>query len=674
MDESTQTLLVSDIKTALRQLDYDVTTRNTYMNTRDRALYGDGLYHDLDIEEWFAEYNYCHRVIDIHAAQLMGRGFSVYSYYNKSDIPDALTVPDPQQLETEQAKAQVENKLKKANADSRKKSIDAIIRDNGGFDVFKRGARQGSAYGNTAYKCWFDTDTNKYIINLIESIHNYRRGWDDTNFRSSDFDSYVYQISVDKAQRMYGDKLPANATFDYSQEGEPFMDAFGGGDTGDPLNQNQTDIRPKETTRPMVTVIDFTGYCSKWGKSGDSVGKVESGDETKFNTLIVGGHIVQTITDEKRIPKYYFIPNRVEPRRAWGRSDLPQSALDINKEIIQLMADQRTWADKNLFKLVMAKGFNASSIPKKKARKSQVVAMSQEQSLEEMHTNPQSLQEWERLVSQRMDAFVRLTGVGHVLFDDPTASSGSNQAMMTSMKGVIDIVEDKQSRWEPALQEMFTDALRISAEFIPEMKPFVTDETDWYINIEWPSVLRREDATYQTMWLNLFHAGVISVDTYHQKIGIPDSTEEMERIKDNMTDYISAAVMGHSLPEIAASTLKKHLGIPAWGYVLPKVQLRGDLAPTEVGNIADKFGWDDGPYGKGIGPQGVEGLMAADNFNNQGFMTDGANGPQPNYMQPKPQQTVDNNTGAAPTSQPGSGATAVSPSGAVAQTQQNAGR
>jgi hypothetical protein len=262
LQEETQIKLVGDIKTALRQLDYDVTIRNEYMNVRDRALYSDGLYHDLEIEDWFAEYNYCHRVIDIHSSQLMGRGFNIFSYYNKEDIPEESAIPDPEQLKLAVGQAETKNKLIKSNADARKRAVDAIIRDNGGYDMFKRGARQGSAYGNTAYKAWFDVNTKKYVINLIEGIHNYRRGWDDTNFRSSDFDSYVYQISVDKANRLYGDKLKDGESFDFSQEGEPFMDAFGGGDTGDPINQNQTDIRPKETTRPMVTVIDFTGYRS----------------------------------------------------------------------------------------------------------------------------------------------------------------------------------------------------------------------------------------------------------------------------------------------------------------------------------------------------------------------------------------------------------------------------
>lgn len=673
--------LISDIKTGLRQLDYDVTVRNDYMNIRDRALYGDGLYHKLDIEGEFASYNYIKRVVDIHSAQLMGRGFNIISYYEKQDIPDATTVQDPQQLETMQNQAEVQNKLAKTNADLRMKAIRAIMRDNGDMDPYKRGARQGSAYGNTAYKAWFDVNTKKYVINLIEGIHNYRRGWADTNFRDSDFDSYVYQISVDKANRLYGDKLKAGEQFEWSQEGEPFMDAFGGGNTGDPLNQNQTDIRPKETTRPMVTVIDFTGYRTGWGKTDAGVlGEVDKGKETKFNALIVGGHIVQTIVDEKRIPKYYFIPNRVEPRRAWGRSDLPTDAIEVNSEIIQLMADQRTWADKNLFRLVMAKGFTPSSIPKKKARKSQVVAMSQEQSLEEMPTNATSLQEWKQLVDQRIDAFVRLTGVGHVLFDDPSVNTSSNQALLTTLKGVVDIVEDKQTRWGPILEQMFTDALATSAEFIPEMRPYVTEDKNWYLICEWPSVLRREDATYQTMWLNLFNAGVISIDTYHQKIGIPDSTEEIERIKDNMKDPTTAAVMAHALGEVAHQTLNKALGIPPWGYVLPKVQLRGDLAPTEVGNMANNFGWDQGPYGPGIGPQGTEGLVAADNYNNQGFTNgnpmDGGSG---NYMKPAPQQanpqmTTDNNTGAAPTSQPGSGATSVSPAGANAQVAQNQGR
>ena len=677
--------LVSDIKTGLRQLDYDVTIRNDYMNTRDRALYGDGLYSGLEIDSWFAEYNYTQRVIDIHTAQLMGRGFNVYSYYEKEDIPEKVpgtpetpegqepdpSLPAPPSLDDVQGQVKAKNKLAKINADLRKKAIDSIIRDNGGMDMFKRGARQGSAYGNTVYKAWFDPKTKKYIINLIESVHNYRRGWADTNFRDSDFDSYVYQISIDKANRLYGDKLKPGESFEWSQEGEPLMDAFGGGNTGDPLNQTQTDIRPKETTRPMVTVIDFTGYRSKWGVEKGNLTEVEAGKESPFSVLIVGDKVVQTITDPKRLPKYYFIPNRVEPRRAWGRSDLPQSALDINREVIQLMADQRTWADKNLFRLIQAKGFTPSSIPRKKPRKTQVVAMSQEQSLEEMPTSQQSLQEWKQLVDQRIDAFVRLTGVGRVLFDDPSVTTNSNQALMTTLKGVVDIVEDKQSRWEPELTRMFTDALYTSAEFLPEMKPFVTEDPGWYLNIEWPSVLRREDATYQTMWLNLFNAGVISIDTYHQKIGIPDSTEEIERIKDNMADVIASAIMGHSLPEVAHQTLNKSLGIPSWGTITPKVQLRGDLAPEEVGNMAANYGWDKGPYGDGVTKVGFNAPTSTmDPTPDATLPMNESYAPAP---MADPQMTSDNNTGMAPTSQPGSGATPVSPEGAIAQQQQQAG-
>ena len=102
-----------------------------------------------------------------------------------------------------------------------------------------------------------------------------------------------------------------------------------------------------------------------------------------------------------------------------------------------------------------------------------------------------------------------------------TINPVSNQALMTTMKGLIDIVEDKQARWTPVLIEMFTEALKLAVYIAPEMKAAI-NEDDWFLKIEWPSVLRREDATYQQMWLNLFNAGVISLETYYEKLGFAE--------------------------------------------------------------------------------------------------------------------------------------------------------
>jgi hypothetical protein len=248
---------------------------------------------------------------------------------------------------------------------------------------------------------------------------------------------------------------------------------------------------------------------------------------------------------------------------------------------------------------------------------------------------------------------------------------------MTTLKGVVDIVESKQKRWEPVLTAMFTDALTLAADFIPGLKEALTDDPSWYFRIEWPSILRREDASYQTMWLNLLNRGAVSVETFMQKVlPVPDTGEEMDRITDEMSDPISSAILANQLGAIAHMTLNKSLGIPPWGYVIPKVNLKGELAPQEVGNMAHNYNWDQGPYGDEIGPAGYDGTRGNDAFLNGNMINDNKPSDIPNYQHPQqanPQLTPDQNQGQT-ASQPGSGAPAVSPAGAVAMNAQNHGR
>ena len=80
--------LVADIKTALREVQQDVNTRNVYMNERDRVVYEDGLFENIDFPDGADKtlYNYLQRAVQIHTSQFMGRGFQLYSTYNKEDL------------------------------------------------------------------------------------------------------------------------------------------------------------------------------------------------------------------------------------------------------------------------------------------------------------------------------------------------------------------------------------------------------------------------------------------------------------------------------------------------------------------------------------------------------------------------------------------------------------
>lgn len=654
MDNELQTDLHSDIMTALRGLEYDVTQRNNYMKTRYDAIYADGLYRTQDIDGWFAEYNLVSRVVDIFTSQLFGREFSMVSDYSKEDLSVYEGDPNQQQL------MQFKNRKLKADADMRMKAARSIIADNGGMTRFEDGGRIGSSMGETVYKLYPDVKAKKVVISLLESPQNYRAGWSDDDFRERDFDAYVMQISVDKANRAYKSKIPAEATFFTSQPGNPLLDYVG---SANPLDSNangipslRTGTNVAQTTRKMVTTVDFVGYLPGWGTKNGKIVKVESGNESRICVYDVGGYIVDEITDEKLIPRYYPIPNRKIPRQAWGASDISDSLIDINKEIIRIMADEMAWADKNLWKILLGKGFTEEQLSKlkNKKRKTKLLAAGLEQSIEEVGTSSQPLSEFEKLINQRLDLFVRIAGVGRVLFDDPTINANSNQALMTTLKGVVDIITTKQKVWEAALVEMFTDAMYMAASFIPELKEVLADDPNWSFRVEWPSVFHREDQTFQTGLINRLNAKSISLETFLQKADGGDSSEELDRIRDNYKDPVTAAIMGGVTAELAQQVVTPAPQGPPPPDVKYNVSVKADATADPVAN-ADLIRVVDPQLPDTGAPSGAE----------QGVSL------SPDQLA-NPQLTTDQNTGQS-ASQPGSGAPAVSSEGAVAQAAQNRG-
>jgi hypothetical protein len=685
--------LISDINSALSQVEADVTARNSYINERDRIIYEDALFDSIDFPDGTDKtmYNYCARVVDIHTSQLMGRGFQVYSSYNKQDA-DEIAEPETPELpegmeemapqpEKEKELIELQNKKLQRNADTRKRLIDAMIRDNGGMELFKHGARLGSAYGITVYKTWLDPKQKKINIRLLETPQNYYPIWADSDFRQREADAYVYQISKATAYKQYGSKLPDGGIFATTKDGSP----LGDGRTSDPVNTlvngNSGSTYEDETTkRRMVTVIDFTGILPGWSVKGKELIEVKAGEEKPFSALIVGGHVCQVITNPDYLPRFWYVPNVKEPRRAYGKSDLNDSAIEINRTLVETMSTWATIFQKEAGTVWKAKGFTAANIPKRKRKGATFIPMDYTQDIEPL-TNPAGAitQQSEQLINELKDSFVRVTGIGRVMFDDPTINPTSNQALMTTLKGVIDIVEDKQSRWDPVIVEMFTDALELAAKLDPSIKEFVQGDEGWYLYVKWPSVLRREDATYQTMYLNRFNNNTLSLGSYLEAMGTEDVTEEIDRIKDEMKDPVTAAILSRQMGVIANQVIAP----PGPPQPDVKVNLRGDLTPYQEANLAHKQGFNDGPFPPTAGPQGNQGLQAQENADNADFVTappyqggtDIMRGPdgQPVEDQPNPTLTPDQNTGQT-ASIPGSGATAVSPEGAIAMQQQQEGR
>lgn len=639
--------VVDQIRKSLQNLEADVQDRNRKINRLDDCIYGEGLIQQMRFPEGHdnTQYNWGPRTVHIHASQLFGRGFSMYSSYDKEDLSPLETNPEELKL------AELRNKKSKSNADSRNRLVKAIIRDNGGMSPFYNAGQIGSAYGHSVIKEWLDAKSKTTKYTIIESIQNYYAGWSDDNFRERDFDAFVYQISPQKAASDYGKMIPRNPDgqldIQLSAFGTPFTNVTASPATTEIADRYKADT--SKSQRPMATVIDFTGYLFGYCAYDGVIKKCQPGDENRFNALIVGGKLVQVITEDHLIPDYYPVPNIQIPRRPWGQSDISESALQVNQTYIQRMSDWVTLFNKFLHPLYLGINMDAGDIPKKKQRSTQIAPVVDGQDIKLVDSPISNSYEMPKVLDELKEEYVRLAGISRVMFDDPTVSANSNQALMTTLKGMIDIVEAKQKMWDDVLPKMFKRALEKAAVVHKEVKALISDDPAWYFTVEWPSVLRKDDATYNQMLLNWKNAGVYSLETIHEKLGTPDSGEEIDRLRDNYKDPVSAAILGNQtgiLAEQVISPVDPNAPVPPAKKININVNADATLDPNLNTEVIDQ----------------ATGLQPA------GPATSG-----PPDQQSNPVLTSDQNTGQS-ASQPGSGATAVSPQGAINQANQQAGQ
>jgi hypothetical protein len=534
------------------------------------------------------------------------------------------------------------------------------------------GAESASAVGSWVVKTWYDTDNDKFVISPVEAVENTYAIWSSDNFRQFDFFAYAYQVTRQRAAAMYGldeDELQT------SPLGSPFLlstATYAGTQIG---GNNSTagstwNASGQTSGQPMVTILEGTGKLEGWCVKSGKLYPCAIGSETELNCVYVGGKLVRLIYDDKKLPKYYVFPNRRERRRSWGKSDITDAAININVTYIETLSDWRTISAKTNFPKF--KGFNFgpdTTLPTMTKRKIQLLPLTEGQDMQPLPMGDGGSIDWTRQLDELKQLFVRETGVSRVLFDDPSVTLNSNQALLTSMKPTSDIAENKKQLWAPILSQLFTDAISTIAQHKPEFKDLA--DGNWSLKIQWPSVMQKEDPVFQQMLLNRWNAGTISFQSYLEMQG--ETKDEVDRIRDEIDDPITAAALGPRFAEVAKKAIFEFIGMPPWGYITPKVSLKGELAPQEVGNMAHNYQWDQGPYGPNIGPTGFEGAQANQDTINSGFIKDTKNGPQAIYQGPTATQ-ANNTPGTQPVSQPGSGATPVSAQGALNQTSQQSGQ
>lgn len=619
--EETKSDLVAAIVADFGQLQSEVSERNAEISKRDGYVYGDRLERSIDVPfgHDFTPVNWLRRTVEIHKNMFMSRGFQISSTYDSQEATDSQ----------EQGRVSLENNKNKEFAEQRVNLINSIIKDNGGMVLWSTMAENGSAIGDSCIKVFYNEDEDKVEISYIESIENLYALWSKDDFRTVDAYAYVYQVSKQEAIRDYG----ASEDVVTSPLGAPLNMQTESSNT-QPVNGAPRSNSPNPTSaQPMVTIMEVTGKIEGWGSVKGKCKEVSVGKENALNLMIVGSNITRLIDDPKKIPKYYILPNKRQRRRPWGMSDISDAAIYINQTYIETLSDWRTAASKINFNKYKAFGFGPDvQLPKPEPREIEYLPLSDGQDIVELSQTQVDGIDWNRQLDELKEQYVRETGISRVLFDDPSVTFNSNQALLTSMKPTSDIAEAKKQLWEPILIDIFTDALELVGLHKPELKEITSPDDNWTLKVMWPSVMQKEDPVYQSMLLNRFNAGTMSLQSYLEAQG--ENKEEVDRLKDEMDDPVTAAILGKQLPLYAQSIINYATAQIQAAYQATLPQPEQSQGPTQGG---------------GINPNG--GAAATVTPDNQ----------------------ATGGVGLSPVSQPGSGATASSAGGALAQTVQNTG-
>ena len=515
---------LADLHAQLQQLNGEITERNKDIEDRDDYVYSNKLERSIDIPigHDFTPVNWLKRTVEIHKTMFMGRPFQPISTYDTKDL-SGVDGKERDQME-------LLNRKEKILSEERRRLIDNIISDNGGHTLFLDGAESASAVGSWVVKAFYDTASDKYIVSPIEAVENCYAVWTSDNFREFDTFVYAYQIEKRRAAQEYGldeDELVTSPT------GAPFMD-------------KSASATPESV--PMVTVLEATGRLAGWTTKNKKLVECTLGKETDINVVFVGTKLVRLIDKVEDLPRYYIFPNKRQRRRAWGKSDITDAAININVTYIETLSDWRTVSSKVNFPKL--KGFNFgpdSTTPKFKPRKIELLPLGDGQDIAMLNLGDANGLDFGRQLDELKEQFVRETGISRVLFDDPSVTLNSNQALLTSMKPTSDIAENKKQLWGPILTQLFTDAINTIAKHKEEYKDLA--EGDWKLRIQWPSVMQKEDPIFQQMLLNRWNSGTMSLQTYLEAQG--ETREEIDRIRDEFYDPITAAAIGKQFPALA---------------------------------------------------------------------------------------------------------------------------
>lgn len=428
-----------------------------------------------------------------------------------------------------------------------------------------------SLYGRTAAKVYWDDNTDKPTVEIVDNPRNLFMGWKNSNYTELEWAMYTYRITPTTAMEDWGLVIGQGE----DRDGTPY-----------PFVANPTAVwsYPVEafTTQMVQTDLEVEVY-DYWYRRPKKGAKIRFGKPTVFetwNAVFVGNALVAHVRHPEYKGKMPYVPlfNTFIPGMPDGRSEL----WDIEQLVRE--KDERYSETAQMISNAINGQFwqwtgpNAGyTVPRNlKPRRNGVVGPGPDNRLEAI--TPWMPEFQAEAYMARIDRdLADVSGLNDLI------RGMAPNAVLNSGKAIAALVANYEMRirmkrelfyqWRGRVWDLATD---VWAEKRPALRPIMNKKIR--LEILAPSLTPRDDAEVATIAGNLKELKLISAKRAMDRVGVDDPETEQDIIRDEQTDA--------TLNPQAVQVMAQLLGILQAQGIQPQ-QAVMDAAGQQAQSLAD---------------------------------------------------------------------------------------
>lgn len=381
-----------------------------------------------------------------------------------------------------------------------------------------------SLYGKGVLKPYWNTETKRPDVHVIENIQNLRIGWGSSDYSIIDWSIYEYSLSPIEVELRWPH---VKVTEDWTKGPPDIM--LSEGDHTDVL-----DMKNDDYWKPRYR--EFSDYEKRQVKVWDYWYKGRDGVVT--NAILVNGRIVEGPHEHKELADipYIVVENDHEPGNPEGVSTA-EPILNLQDEFNRLISHGLQHIADDVDPAWYLKGPTAQTVPPGLIPKAGQVIGAGENSIELI---PKGVNTFpiESMVGELWNQFHRLTGLPEILFGQTPGADTSGRAVAIQVEAAANRLDPRRRRLYTGLRELLVFWVIMAERMNPKIQ--VDDENKVPLKklvggfrqfkIIAPEITPRDNAEITQNEINKVNALLSSRRTSMDQIGIEAPENELRII------------------------------------------------------------------------------------------------------------------------------------------------